>query len=116
MNALVDELNSGLAMAGESVSLRRLATPPATGFIYQVDCLAVIRGYSPSELAAGSGITQEDQKMILSPTALTAAGWPGVPRRGDRVVTNRGVMTVQAAAGLYVQDALVRIELTVRGA
>lgn len=117
---LIDALDAGLAANGESVRLMRMATPPATGILMEVACMAVMRGYAPSEVAAGSGITQQDQVMIVSPSSLVAAGWPGaglspVPRKGDRVVTATGVMAVQAASGISVGGELVRIEAQVRG-
>jgi hypothetical protein len=114
-------LDAGLAQAGETIRLMRLASPPASGIAAVVTCLAAVRGYDPSDISPGSGITQQDQKMILSPTLIVAAGWPGaglspVPRQGDRIVSNRGPLTIQDAAGTYVQDVLVRIEARVRGA
>jgi hypothetical protein len=117
---MIAALDEGLAQAGETIRIQRLATPPASGISAVVICLAVIRGYAPAELIPGSGIAQTDQKMIFSPTPITAAAWPAVglspiPRRGDRVISNRGPLTVQAAAGIYAGDTLVRIEAQVRG-
>lgn len=114
-------LDDALETAGETVTLRRLAKPPATGIIAEVVCKGLLRGYAPSDLVPGTGIGQQDQKMILSPSAIIAAGWPGgggspVPQQGDRLRTNRGTLTVQAAAGIYMADTLVRIELQAKGA
>jgi hypothetical protein len=114
---LIDALDASLALDSETVRLLRMAGA-VVGM--QVTCLATIRGYKPSEIVAGSGIGQQDQLMITSPTLLAAAGWPGlnlsaVPKQGDRVMSNRGVLTVQASVGLYVQDVLVRIEAQLRG-
>lgn len=121
--AYIDELDSGLAEAGEVVSLVRLLTGGAT--FAAVGCPATIRGYNPSDLVAGSGIGQQDQQVIMSPTRLRASGWPGtatrppgdplVPKQGDRIISNRGVLTVQAANGIYVESTLVRIEMQARG-
>lgn len=116
---MIDALDMGLAQAGETVRLMRMVASPGSGIASQVTCLAVIRGYAPSDLVPGSGINQQDQKFIFSPTPIVAANWPGngnfIPRQGDRIATNRGVLTVQAGAGIYVQDTLVRIELQARG-
>lgn len=121
--AYIDELDSGLAEAGETVSLVRLLTGGTTFSI--AGCPAAIRGYNPSDLVAGSGIGQQDQQVIMSPTRLRAGGWPGtasrppgdpmVPRQGDRVISNRGVLTIQAASGVYVESTLVRIVMQARG-
>lgn len=113
-------LDDALHQAGESVRLLRMATAPASGIASEVTCLALIRGYAPSELVAGTGIGQQDQKMIISPTPILMAGWPGgggspVPRQGDRIISNRGPLTIQDAAGFYVADVLVRIEIQARG-
>jgi hypothetical protein len=117
---MIDALDAGLADTGEQVRLLRMARSPQTGIVAEVTIHTMIRGYSPIEVAAGSGISQQDQKMIFSPTPIRAAGWPGtanpIPREGDRVVSTRGVLTIQAAAGIYVKNVLVRIEAQVRGA
>jgi hypothetical protein len=117
---MIDALDDALAQSGESIRLLRMNAPPATGIAHEVTCLAMMRGYAPLEVVVGSGITQQDQKAIFSPTPILTAGWPGtanpVPRVGDRVVSVRGVLTVQAAAGIYVQGVLVRLEAQLRGA
>lgn len=115
---LIDDLDAGLAENGEAVRVLRLATPPATGVAKEADCNALIRGYQPSDLVPRSGINQQDQTAIMSPTVFNAVAWPapGIPRQGDRIISNRGPLTIQACAGLYVGNTLVRIEASVRGA
>jgi len=120
MSDLVGLLDANLSLYGETIRLLRMAKPPATGIAKEVTCMAVIRGYAPTELSPGSGINQQDQRLILSPTPLIAAGWPGpglkaLPLEGDRIVSNRGALTIQAAVGIYVKNELVRIECQVRG-
>lgn len=117
MTKEIDALDKSLARAGQTVTLRRLPTT-------DVICPASIRGYTPQELT--SNITQQDSKVILSPTQINAAIWPGtqVPtlpdiripskNRGDLCEINGVFRTVQAGVGIYVQDVLVRIELQVR--
>jgi hypothetical protein len=117
----LSELDAALAEAGETVRLLRMTgTGAQSRVLKEVSCRMVLRGYQPNEVVQGSGITQQDQRMILSPTEIVAANWPGdgryVPRAGDRLVSNRGVLTIQSAAGIYVDDRLVRIEGTARGA
>jgi hypothetical protein len=118
---VIGELDAALAEAGETVRLLRMTgTGAQSRVLKEVSCRMVLRGYRPSEVSQGSGITQQDQKAIFSPTPIIAANWPGdgryVPRNGDRLISTRGVLTVQAAAGVIVDDRLVRIEAQVRGA
>lgn len=113
----IDALDRSLVRARSgTITLRRLPTVDVT-------CPASIRGYLPAELV--NGITQQDCKVILSPTQINAAVWPGpqgsgpdirIPsrNRGDLCIINGEIRTVQAAVGLYVQGVLVRIELQVR--
>lgn len=113
---LADDLDRELALYGETIRVLRMARPPASGIVIEVSCMGVVRGYNPVELSAGSGINQQDQLVILSPTPFVAAGWPGpIPIEGDRMVTNRGAQTIQASAGIYVGNVLVRIECQIRG-
>jgi hypothetical protein len=126
--ALIAELDRDLAENGELVKLRRSALGPNNKAVFpvDVDTMAMIRGYRPYEVAAGSGITQQDVSFIISPTNIEARNWPGtaasepltdkrVPVKGDVLITSRGPLTVQSAAGLYVDNTLVRIEGSARG-
>jgi hypothetical protein len=114
---MIASLDAALLTNGESVRVLRMKAPPATGIQLEADCMAVVRGYRPTEMIPGSGISQQDQFVILSPTGLAAVSWPGngMPRNNDRFVTNRGPLTVIASAGIYVANVLVRIEAQVRG-
>lgn len=118
----IDALDRALKRAGQTVTLTRIAINglPAVA----VTCPAAVRGYTPEELT--TNITQQDSKVILSPTQINAAIWPGtqvpgtpdirVPskNRGDTCSINGVPRTLQAGVGIYVQDVLVRIELQVR--
>jgi len=116
-SATIKSLDGALAAGGQTVTLRKLPTT-------DVVCPAAVRGYQPQELT--SNITQQDSKVILSPTQINAAIWPGtqVPgqediripskNRGDLCQINGKFRTIQASVGIYVQDVLVRIELQVR--
>lgn len=117
MTDWVANLNGMLATMGESIVLRRPGGMDVT-------CQAVVRGYAPSEMVTGSGITQQSQKIIIGPSEIIAAGWPGgsgpgdirVPANGDRVLSSRGALRVESAVGFYVEGELVRIEMIVKGA
>jgi hypothetical protein len=71
-----------------------------------------VRGFKPDELIGG--ISQNDSKVILSPTGL--AGWPGgAPKKDDWITIDGRVRSVMAAEPIKMNDVLVRIELQVKG-
>jgi hypothetical protein len=126
--SLISELTSALAEDGETITLRRTVLGPNNKAIFPVDVetMAIVRGYQPYEISAGSGIMQQDVKIVLSPADIELRNWPGtgaqqpgtdkrIPVKGDIALTSRGPLTVQAGAGIVVQDVLVRIELQARG-
>jgi hypothetical protein len=92
-----------------------------------VTCRAFVRGYDPNELV--NGITQQDRRVILSSTQIDAADWPAdeadstsgidqrVPRknRGDKCIIGGYPCSVEAAAPIYIDATLVRIDMRVRG-
>jgi hypothetical protein len=71
----IDALNRGLRRTGQPVTLRKVTGTTSQTYT-DVVCQAVVRGYTPTELIAGSGIIQQDSKVILSPTEINAAVWP----------------------------------------
>jgi len=90
--------------------------------MFEVTCQAHVRRYQPHELVGG--ITQQDSKLILSPTEIIAAGWTSgrpayddqrVPMKGNRVFIGGRPCNVEAAAGIRMAGELVRIEAMVRG-
>ncbi len=113
----IDMLDRMIAVNGSTVTLRRL---PST----DVDCPALVRDQGPNELVGG--LTQGDSTVILSPTQINAAAWPGaqvngkpdnrIPSKnlGDLVVINNRVRSVQNANAIYIGNVLVRIEIQVR--
>lgn len=122
----VIELDKSLLVDGEDVTLRRVV-----GTTNQVNidvvCRAFVRRYQAQELAGT--IIQGDSQLILSPSQIIAAQWPGglsptasdaaldhrVPRKDDKVVVQGKTRNVEMAAPIYVANELVRIELQVRG-
>ncbi|KRE02593.1 hypothetical protein ASE61_15055 [Bosea sp. Root670] len=107
-------LDRQLAQHGETVTLQRLA---GAAVAQEVTVPAFVRGFAPQELV--NGITQQDSKLILSPTDLS--GWSSggvdspVPVKNNRIVIAGRVRAVEAAAGIRLGGVLVRIECTVRG-
>lgn len=120
----IARLDAALARVGEDAKLRRAFGTQAIPV--DVTIRVQLRGYQPHELVGP--ITQQDQSFIASPSQINRAQWPGaavppagppvdqrIPRLNDRLITTRGVLTVQAAAGIYERDTLVRIEGRARG-
>jgi hypothetical protein len=124
----IAELDRALQEDGENIVLRRVkGTSLATVQNVDVTCRAFVRGYDPNELVGG--ISQQDVKVILSPTQIDAADWPAdeadstspiderIPRknRGDRAVIAGRVHSVEAAKGILIDGILVRIDMQCRG-
>lgn len=121
--SLIADLDAALADAGENIILRRL-----TG-TQQIPFDVTVRAHvTPVKAEALVGaVTQTASKVIISPTEITRAQWPGfqtgvtgpdavLPRKGDKAVIGGRARNIEFAAPLYRGGALVRIELTVLGA
>ena len=120
----IAELDQALADVGQDIELHRLV---GTQLIpIKVRCRAIVRRYRADELVGG--ITQNDDRVILSPTEIIRAGWPGpnssatpterdrrVPRKGDKAVIAGVPRNIEVAMPVYVDNELVRIELQVLG-
>lgn len=113
----IDMLERQIAKNGQTVTLRRL---PST----DITLRASVRSSTATELVAG--LSQGESLVIVSPTQIDAASWPGtqeagkadirVPskNRGDIVVVNNQPRAVQNANPFYIDDRLVRIEILVK--
>lgn len=129
----VRALDQSLAGAGEWIELQRLIGTQLTPV--KVRCRAAVRNYGADELIGG--ITQDMSEVILSPTEIIRAGWPGpdvekrnasgvvttafsdqdqrVPRKNDKCVIQGKPRNIEAAKPKYIDGGLVRITLTVAG-
>lgn len=119
-------LDDALLQAGEDVVLRR-SVGAGNQAKTPVNVRACVRGYQPHELIGP--ITQLDLKLILSPTQLVAAQWPGgaaptqapfnphpnLPKVNDDAIVQGRLRNVEQVNAFFVEGALVRIELRVRG-
>jgi len=133
-SAAIAQLDRALARNGQDITLQRLTLGPnGQQIAFSVGCRAMVTGYQASELIAGSGIVQGDSHVILSPTEINEAQWPGpsivaaggaapgtdarVPSksRGDRCVIAGKARAVEAGTPFYIDGELVRIELQVKG-
>jgi hypothetical protein len=115
-------LDRHLQLKGEDVLLRRTVGANTA----DVTCRAKVSGYSPQEIVSGTGLMQGDSQVILSPTQIIAAGWPGgaanqvvgdsrIPKTGDFVIISGRRRTVKAVVPVYMANVLVRIVMTVGG-
>lgn len=117
------ELLDDALQYGQKISLRR--NYGANTRVQLNDILAVVRSPTDEELLGG--VNQTSSMVIMSPTPLIEAQWPGgelpsafvaepmLPRKGDQVVIRSRVREVGRVKPFYVEDELVRIELEVLG-
>ena len=127
-------LDAQLSRNGQVVTLRRTAmSPSGSPVVCDASCLARVRDYRPHESLPGTGLQQGDSHVVISPTAIDKARWPGPevllsggrpsgldPRlpqasRGDKIIIRGRARSVIACVPTYLQDALVRLDVTVRG-
>lgn len=123
--AVIARLDAALARRGEDVVLRRNTLGPGNVAVpFLATVRGHVRGYKPAELTGT--IIQGDSHVILSPTDIETAGWPGpttgtvtgdprVPRKADAVIIQGTPRQVMAAEPIYLAGTLVRINLQVRG-
>lgn len=122
----IDALDRALARAGEDVILRRVVGAQNSVNV-DVRCRALVRSPSAQELVAG--FKQTDSVVILSPTPIRRAQWPGgqppgaihpgMPRgggaSGDKVRIKGRLGNVESVNPIFVAGVLARIELKVLG-
>ncbi len=115
--AAIAALNRQLALHGQHAVLRRSTWVGTTKTNFDVAIRITLRGYRPEELLGG--ITQGDSQVVLGPTEIAAAGWPGgmvdVPHAGDQIIAAGRARSIIASAPIYLGGELVRLDLQVRG-
>jgi hypothetical protein len=112
---LIADLDAALSDAGQTVTLRRLALGPGGLQIpFDIeDVPASIRPLRPEELIGT--LDQTASRVIISPTVIAARQFPLPVKKGDKIVTNGKVRNIEFPGPIYVQDVLVRLNLTVAG-
>lgn len=127
--SLIASLDAALAAAGEDAVLRRVVGTGSNVVNVDCDVRIAFREYQGEEIVGG--INVGDAEVILSPTPILQAQWPGgaadlttyprspwAPKQGDRIVrkaTGR-THTVKLPPKLRAPTGeIVRIELTVSG-
>lgn len=105
---LADVVRRQIARYGRPLLLRRVGPPEVS-----VTLLGKVYSYSPAELIGG--LQQGDRKIVLAPSDLQAAGFPGAPAKGDRVVMDGKTMVVQGCEPRHAGPEIARYDIWVRG-
>lgn len=86
-----------LERRGRNLSLRRRVG--TTNSFTDVSPRGYRRGYRANELIGG--IVQGDYEVVIGNAEISAASWPGPPRKGDIVVLDGMTATVQGCQTMY---------------
>lgn len=114
--AAIASLDRQLAAHGQWATLRRYSGTGTSRTPTDVAVRIRADDYRPEELAGG--IEQGATRVIMSPSQILAAGWPGPldwPRIGDALVIDGREREVQSAPPVRLDGVVVRINLTVTG-
>lgn len=122
----VADLDAALAVYGADVTLRRQTSP-----VTDLAVRASYRPYAPEEVTGG--IMAGDFKVVISPTGLNDATWKAafansggvtmaspfdvdtsVPKRGDKIIIENRLRTIEYVMPYRINGELVRIEMQVR--
>ncbi|HVL73891.1 MAG TPA: hypothetical protein VM434_18620 [Beijerinckiaceae bacterium] len=127
MSTEIDALDRALARAGEDVILRRVVGSGAAAVNIDVKVRASVRSPRSDELAAG--IAQTESIVVMSPSGIAAAQWPGgevqnvvggvldpsLPRKGDWLVIAGKPRRIEHVAPIRIGDEVVRFKMRVLG-
>jgi len=128
--AIIAALDSALAQTGEDIILRRTVGTAPNIINVDVACRARIDAATVEQIAAG--ILATDFNIIMSPTQINDAQWPGgqvpalppfdldqrVPRAGpsDKVLMRgQAPKAVASVDAKFIAGELVRINMRVSG-
>jgi hypothetical protein len=115
---IIADLDRSLLESGEDVILRR-------GTNTDVGCRARVRGVDAQRVVGT--IQQTDLSVVISPTEILAAGWPGgdppvvgatdprIPRINDSMMVKGKLRQVRLSDPIYVAGVWVRCNLVVVG-
>jgi hypothetical protein len=121
----IAKLDTQLAAKGEDIVLRRTVGQAGNTINIDVICRAFVRPYRLKEEVA-SGIGQAVLIVIISPTQIAAAQWPGgttpgqlvdpsFPRRTDTLVIKGRERNVEDCTPEFVDNVAVRFDMQVLG-
>ncbi|WP_064840542.1 hypothetical protein [Rhizobium sp. N324] len=120
-------MDNALVRAGEDIVLRRTVGSGANVINIDVKCRAAVRAVSADEIVGT--ITQRDLVVIISPTQILAAQWPGgayaggvtsdvdprIPKETDFALIQGRQRQVRASKPIFVANVWVRTDMVVAG-
>ncbi|WP_096704169.1 hypothetical protein [Magnetospirillum sp. 15-1] len=120
----VAALDRAIARVGQPITITRTTGSLPNQVMLSLECRAIVRAYKTEQLIGT--ITQGDSNVILSPTDIMRAQWPGgqmpttttdtrIPKTTDKVVFLGRTCSIIAVKPLYIRGELARIDLQVRG-
>ncbi|NEI60915.1 hypothetical protein [Rhizobium leguminosarum] len=126
-NQIITDLDAALLATGEDVTLRRITKVAGNPVIKDVVCRAAVRSVSADEIVGT--IAQNDLRVIISPTQIMLAAWPGadegtpagsavdqrLPRATDKMVIQGKERQVKVSKPVFVAGTWVRCNLVVAG-
>lgn len=126
--ALIADLDAALLEYGEDAVLRRVGGATGAPANLDVNCRVHVRSYRlrDQELVAKTAISQEDLLIIMSPSEIAAAQWPGggapagaedpsIPRKGDKLRVRGRFRNIEVVDPIKAANVLVRIEMRLLG-
>ncbi|WP_377299675.1 hypothetical protein [Rhizobium sp. SGZ-381] len=120
-------LDAALDRAGENVTLKRTVKRSGADVVASVTCRAAVRSVSADQIAGTIAVT--DLAVIISPTQILAASWPGandsipaenlvdqrLPKITDKMVVQGRERQVKVSKPIYVGGEWVRTDMVVAG-
>ena len=108
----IRDLDYALDRDGQTVRLRSITLGSNPPVYFECEPRAFVRRMRPDEITGS--ITQSHRFIIVSPTVIMDAGWPGpgtvatdrdsrIPKKGDKVIANGKTFNVEDASGIYVE-------------
>lgn len=123
--SVIAALDRALAIAGSDAILRRIYG--SGGNLVNSDVGVRVKANAVTEKELESGIAQTDSKVIMSPSQIASAQWPGgelpsrtvpdptLPRRMDKLIVDGRVRNVEFVEPIRFAGELVRIEMRISG-
>ncbi len=122
-DAAIAMLDRQLAKHGEDVVITRIVKRGGVNVTESVTCRAFVKLVSADEIVGK--ITADDLKIIISPTQILAAGWPGtdeniiagnnvdqrIPKSSDKVLVQGRPREIRAPKPKLLNGVWVRSDL-----
>lgn len=128
MTAEIAALDNALERAGEDVVLRRFAGKAPNQVSVDVTVRASVRAVSAEQIIVGT-ISQTGLNIVISPSQIMAAQWPGglrdgavlssadprIPRATDKIVVQGKERQIKVSRPIFVGGTWVRCDLVADG-